>query len=259
MRAASGWNGLPFSIRYSPASPRPSAAAARRQSRLQQLEVTQVERQGARVLALPRSQNRIGGVWARPKVHATPHAQHVAGGFPGRRYVGMIGGPARPRRTAGGARWTRLTGRVEEFVMDLGEKQLIESVFAGGGEMGARMRAVDWSATVLGPVSSGRSRCGRACASCSAPGFRCSSPGARTSRCSTTTPTGWWSEPSTRGRWGAVAVRCWPRPGIHRTALRHGLHPGPADQHPDPPAVHVPPQQLPGGVLLRVFVQPDSG
>ena len=36
--------------------------------------------------------------------------------------------------------------------MDLSRTQLIESVFAGGGEMGARMRAVDWSTTVLGPV-----------------------------------------------------------------------------------------------------------
>jgi DNA-binding NtrC family response regulator/signal transduction histidine kinase len=36
--------------------------------------------------------------------------------------------------------------------MDVSKSQLIESVFAGGGEMGARMRAVDWSATVLGPV-----------------------------------------------------------------------------------------------------------
>lgn len=36
--------------------------------------------------------------------------------------------------------------------MDLIKKQLIESVFAEGGEMGARMRAVDWSTTVLGPV-----------------------------------------------------------------------------------------------------------
>ena len=36
--------------------------------------------------------------------------------------------------------------------MDLSNRQLIESVFAGGGEMGARMRAVDWSTTVLGPV-----------------------------------------------------------------------------------------------------------
>jgi len=36
--------------------------------------------------------------------------------------------------------------------MDLIKTQLTESVFAGGGEMGARMRAVDWSATVLGPV-----------------------------------------------------------------------------------------------------------
>jgi hypothetical protein len=37
--------------------------------------------------------------------------------------------------------------------MDLSEKQLIESVFAGGGDMGARMRAFDWSATDLGPVA----------------------------------------------------------------------------------------------------------
>jgi DNA-binding NtrC family response regulator/signal transduction histidine kinase len=34
----------------------------------------------------------------------------------------------------------------------LSKTQSIESVFAGGGEMGARMRAVDWSTTVLGPV-----------------------------------------------------------------------------------------------------------
>jgi signal transduction histidine kinase/DNA-binding response OmpR family regulator len=37
--------------------------------------------------------------------------------------------------------------------MDLSKSsQLIESVFAGGGDMGARMRAFDWSATDLGPV-----------------------------------------------------------------------------------------------------------
>jgi len=37
--------------------------------------------------------------------------------------------------------------------MDLSRSsQLIESVFAGGGDMGARMRAFDWSATDLGPV-----------------------------------------------------------------------------------------------------------
>jgi hypothetical protein len=37
--------------------------------------------------------------------------------------------------------------------MDLSKSsQLIDSVFAGGGDMGARMRAFDWSATDLGPV-----------------------------------------------------------------------------------------------------------
>jgi PAS domain-containing protein len=36
--------------------------------------------------------------------------------------------------------------------MGLIKTQLVESVFAGGGEMGARMRALDWSSTVLGPL-----------------------------------------------------------------------------------------------------------
>ncbi len=36
--------------------------------------------------------------------------------------------------------------------MDLSEAQLIESVFAGSGEMATRMRALDWSMTALGPV-----------------------------------------------------------------------------------------------------------
>jgi hypothetical protein len=37
--------------------------------------------------------------------------------------------------------------------MDLIKTQLIESVFAGGGEMGARMRVFDWSTTALGKSS----------------------------------------------------------------------------------------------------------
>jgi hypothetical protein len=36
--------------------------------------------------------------------------------------------------------------------MDLIKTQMIESVFAGGGEMGARMRAFDWSTTALGQL-----------------------------------------------------------------------------------------------------------
>jgi hypothetical protein len=36
--------------------------------------------------------------------------------------------------------------------MDLKESRLIDSVFAGGGDMGARMRALDWSKTILGGV-----------------------------------------------------------------------------------------------------------
>ena len=38
------------------------------------------------------------------------------------------------------------------FAMDLIKSQLIESVFAGGGEMGARMRAFDWSIAALGKL-----------------------------------------------------------------------------------------------------------
>lgn len=36
--------------------------------------------------------------------------------------------------------------------MDRSKTQLIESVFAGGSEMAARMRAFDWSTTPIGPV-----------------------------------------------------------------------------------------------------------
>jgi PAS domain S-box-containing protein len=36
--------------------------------------------------------------------------------------------------------------------MDLSNKRLIDSVFAGGGETGARMRALDWSTTTMGPL-----------------------------------------------------------------------------------------------------------
>jgi hypothetical protein len=38
--------------------------------------------------------------------------------------------------------------------MDLIKTRLIESVFGSGGEMGARMRGLDWSATVLDPLLS---------------------------------------------------------------------------------------------------------
>jgi hypothetical protein len=38
--------------------------------------------------------------------------------------------------------------------MDLIKTRLIESVFAGGGEMGAGMRALDWSATILARLRS---------------------------------------------------------------------------------------------------------
>jgi hypothetical protein len=38
--------------------------------------------------------------------------------------------------------------------MDPIKTRLIESVFASGGEMGARVGALDWSAMVLGPLVS---------------------------------------------------------------------------------------------------------
>jgi hypothetical protein len=43
----------------------------------------------------------------------------------------------------------RAEGESRDSDMDLSKTRLIESVFAGGGEMGARMRALDWSAAVL--------------------------------------------------------------------------------------------------------------
>lgn len=36
--------------------------------------------------------------------------------------------------------------------MEPGKRELIESVFAGDSEMATRKRALDWSATPLGPV-----------------------------------------------------------------------------------------------------------
>jgi transcriptional regulator with GAF, ATPase, and Fis domain len=45
-----------------------------------------------------------------------------------------------------------MSGGAVASAMDLIKTQLSESVFAGGGEMGARMRALDWSTTALGPL-----------------------------------------------------------------------------------------------------------
>ncbi len=36
--------------------------------------------------------------------------------------------------------------------MSPSDRKLVESVFAGSGEMATRMRALDWSTTALGPV-----------------------------------------------------------------------------------------------------------
>ena len=46
-------------------------------------------------------------------------------------------------------------GESRDSVMDLSKTRLIESIFAGGGETGARMRALDRSAMALGPLLSG--------------------------------------------------------------------------------------------------------
>jgi len=43
-------------------------------------------------------------------------------------------------------------GLTERLMKDPSKTQLIESVFDGGGEMGAKMRELDWSSTVLGPL-----------------------------------------------------------------------------------------------------------
>ena len=45
-------------------------------------------------------------------------------------------------------------GESRDSDMDLSKTRLIESIFAGGGLVGARVCALDWSATVLGPLLS---------------------------------------------------------------------------------------------------------
>jgi hypothetical protein len=46
----------------------------------------------------------------------------------------------------------RVAAELEDMEMEPSKKELIESVFAGDSEMATRMRALDWSATPLGPV-----------------------------------------------------------------------------------------------------------
>ena len=48
----------------------------------------------------------------------------------------------------------RAEGELRDSYMDLSKTRLIESVFAGGGEMGASMRTLDWLAAVLGALLS---------------------------------------------------------------------------------------------------------
>jgi PAS domain S-box-containing protein len=45
-----------------------------------------------------------------------------------------------------------VTAELEDLEMEPSKRELIESVFAGDSEMATRMRALDWSATLLGPV-----------------------------------------------------------------------------------------------------------
>jgi PAS domain-containing protein len=46
----------------------------------------------------------------------------------------------------------RVAAELEDLEMEPDNKELIKSVFAGESEMATRMRALDWSATPLGPV-----------------------------------------------------------------------------------------------------------
>jgi hypothetical protein len=46
----------------------------------------------------------------------------------------------------------RVAAELEVLEMEPSKRELIESVFAGDSEMATRMRALDWSATPLGPV-----------------------------------------------------------------------------------------------------------
>ena len=89
---------------------------------------------------------------------------------------------------------------------------LVESVFAGGGEMGARMRALDWSATVwwvhLEQWPQSLRACVRIVLGSGYPMLISWGPDytyalQRCVRCG-------WSEISTRRRWARAAARCFP-------------------------------------------------
>jgi signal transduction histidine kinase len=66
------------------------------------------------------------------------------------------GGGTQPSPPARAHSWARRPRPrccpVEGFWMNPSDRKLVESLFAGSGEMATRMRELDWSATALGPV-----------------------------------------------------------------------------------------------------------
>ena len=82
-------------------------------------------------------------------------------------------------------------------------------LFAGGSEMAAVMRAVDWARRRSGPSTAGRRRCGRRSACSCTTDSRCCSGGDRSSSSSTTTPIGPCWATSTRARWAKPTAECW--------------------------------------------------
>ena len=70
------------------------------------------------------------------------------------------------RNSRSSATFINAAAESKDLEMESSKRELIESVFAGDGEMATRMRALDWSMTALGPVNNGRKPCEPACALC---------------------------------------------------------------------------------------------
>ena len=98
--------------------------------------------------------------------------------------------------------------------MDTSDRKLVESLFAGNGEMATRMRTLDWSTTALGPVEQwpqALRTCVRLMLGSDYPMTIC---GGQTSRTYTTTPMCRWWEPNIHGRWVGRCREVYPEAWI---------------------------------------------
>ena len=102
--------------------------------------------------------------------------------------------------------------------------QRIESVLGGGGEMGERIRAFDWSTTPLGPLERWPQSLKISVRIRLDSGYPMAICWGRDYTPSVTTHNGRCSERSTPRRWVEVPGMCSPA-GIGRTTVRRGIDP----------------------------------